>query len=99
MNYKVGDWVAVRGWEEMADKYGLDYSGDIDTPNCYFVKDMKEFCNNVYKVIGVDEDSYRLDKCDSFCFTDEMVRPFDMEKDLIEGDKLLRIERDNFIYI
>ena len=43
MNYKVGDKVIIRKWDDMEKEFGLDSDGDIKA-KCCFVKSMREYC-------------------------------------------------------
>ena len=43
MQYKVGDWVRIRQWDDMKAEYGLDEYGNILVP-LIFTDTMREYC-------------------------------------------------------
>lgn len=50
--FKVGDRARVRAWDDMAEEFGVDSSGDIKTfPR--FVKNMRHFCGQTATIAGV----------------------------------------------
>jgi hypothetical protein len=49
MEFKAGDRVRVRGWEDMEKQFGVDNDGDIKA-NCYFTKDMRPLCGKKFKI-------------------------------------------------
>lgn len=57
--FRVGDKVRIREWDDMAEEYGVDEDGDIDfSEDSSFsegvFKAMKRFCGKEAKVAGVD---------------------------------------------
>lgn len=91
MEYKIGDWVIVRDWEDMAKEYAMDKYGAIRTPSYYFVSDMKFLCGKVLQVRVSSPHNHTLLTKDGHTITTHMVRPFDITKDLIKGDKIKRV--------
>ena len=62
MKYKVGDWVKVRDWDDMVNKYGED-GDDILGPadgNTVFIPDMEKHCGKAYVIVKAEEPFYRL---------------------------------------
>lgn len=53
-DFKVGDLVRIRSWDDMAKEFGVDYNGDI-TCKCYFNHDMRRLCGIEFKITGFDE--------------------------------------------
>lgn len=51
MQYKVGDVVRIREWDDLAAEFGEKY-GDIPCPFA-FISDMREFCGNEYVISEV----------------------------------------------
>lgn len=86
--YKVGDYVRVRNWDDMEKEFGLDSDGYIKCDAC-FTKSMREYCGNVYKIVGTvgeNRSLYRLWGCGCSIFTDDMIYPEDFRReDLKDG--------------
>ena len=72
MKFKVGDKVRVREWDSMKKEFGIDDNGSIMTPIFTVVRDMKQFCGNIYTVIKIYNNFYMLDCC-KYYFTDDML--------------------------
>lgn len=54
-NFKVGERVKVKKWEDMVAFYGIDDDGSIDTLGGYvFEPVMKKYCEQKATIIGVD---------------------------------------------
>jgi hypothetical protein len=53
------DIVTIRTWDDMAEEYGLNESGEIKTPRITILKSMKQFCGNSYVVKEVHYTSDR----------------------------------------
>lgn len=49
-NPQPGDTVTIRTWDDMAEEYGLNESGQIKTPYLTILKGMKQFCGHSYIV-------------------------------------------------
>lgn len=49
-NPQPGDTVTIRTWDDMAEEYGLNESGEIKTPRITILKSMKRFCGHSYVV-------------------------------------------------
>lgn len=58
-NPQPGDIVTIRTWDDMAEEYGLNESGEIKTPRITILKSMKRFCGNSYVVKEVHHTSDR----------------------------------------
>ena len=43
-NFKVGDRVRIRNWDDMTKEYGLDWEENIATPYYFFVQEMGILC-------------------------------------------------------
>lgn len=53
-DFKVGDIVYIRSWEDMESEFGVNGWGDIDT-NPYFVTNMSCFCEQQAQIVRVKE--------------------------------------------
>lgn len=76
MKYKVGDWVRVRSWADMVNKYGEDCvdDGDICRPvdgAAAFVSAMREYCGKVYVITKMRGPGYQLGNVDNVDDVDE----------------------------
>lgn len=49
-NPQPGDIVTIRTWDDMAEEYGLNESGEIKTSHITILKSMKQFCGYSYIV-------------------------------------------------
>ena len=77
MNYKIGDRVRVREWDDMAKEFGVDEYGNIPASLAlYFIKTMSIFCGDIFTISEINDDGYILlgDEY-GFTFTDEMLVP------------------------
>ena len=85
MNYKVGDKVRVRQWNEMEKEFGLDSDGDIKCESC-FTRAMKKFCGKIFTVEEVLSSYYELKGGESFSFSDDMLETVCNKKIVITSD-------------
>ena len=53
-DFKVGDKVRIRSWEDMTKEYGTTWNG-IDTPGWSFVDSMKELCGTEFTITKLEE--------------------------------------------
>lgn len=70
--FKVGDRVQFKSWEEMEREFGLDDDGDINIP-MGFLKSMKFLCGTYATIEGLYKDSsmeVMVDLIDSTCNED-----------------------------
>lgn len=77
MQYKVGDWVRIRQWDDMKAEYGLDEYGNILIP-LIFTDPMREYCGRWGKITCVYECSYDIDflsVLSDWSWGDEMLEP------------------------
>lgn len=58
-NPQPGDTVTIRTWDDMAEEYGLNESGEIKTPYITILQGMKQFCGHSYIVKEVYNTSDR----------------------------------------
>lgn len=58
-NPQPGDTVTIRTWDDMAEEYGLNESGEIKTPRITILNSMKRFCGHSYIVKEVHYTSDR----------------------------------------
>lgn len=58
--FKVGDTVRIRHWDDMKEEFGLDYGEDIKCRHC-FTTEMKHLCGRKCKIKAIDVDEVMLD--------------------------------------
>lgn len=56
-NFKVGDTVRIRSWNDMAKQYGCNTSGCIKC-NMVFVPNMKQYCGKRAKIIDIHKNNW-----------------------------------------
>lgn len=77
MQYKVGDWVRIRQWDDMAAEYGLNEFETILVP-LGFTDTMREFCGHwgrITRVYGCSYDIKFLFAPSGWSWNDEMIEP------------------------
>ena len=87
MNYKIGDWVRIRQWDDMEAEYGLDEYGSILVP-LIFTDSMRKFCGHWGRITCVYEENYDIEfsfTSNSCSWGDEMLEP---EPVYYPGDKI-----------
>lgn len=81
-NFKVGDRVVVRDWDDMEEEYGVyPISGTIKCPNG-FTKSMRHLCGRTATVVSVNGTSISVDFDDKsgdtyWCYVKHMFNPTD----------------------
>lgn len=70
--FKIGDMVKIKSWEEMVEEFELDEDGDISIRNGYtfFSIEMREFCGNIITI-----ESYNLLRTGSFGYRGFLIIP------------------------
>lgn len=85
MEYKVGDRVRIKTWEKMAQEFGVDEDGDIQTSNTfYFNKSMKQYCEKIYVIKNANYYNgyyYRLEGIDDYTFNNDMFEQKELTKE------------------
>ena len=77
MNYKIGDWVRIRQWDDMEAEYGLDMYGRIMIP-LKFANGMRGFCGHWGRITNVYERNYDIEfssVSNGWVWGDEMLEP------------------------
>lgn len=75
-DFKVGDRVVVRDWDDMAAEYDVDFEGDIhiEEEHIYFTKSMEQYCGMEFEVDGVGAYGYiSLSGVDDWTFSPSML--------------------------
>lgn len=72
MKYKVGDKVIIRSWESMEAECGLDARGCIPIRGL-FTPEMRGWCGQTLTIISSNDVWYRLEGCEGYEFSDEMI--------------------------
>ena len=110
MEYKVGDKVKVRTWEDMKKEFGLDCFYNIKC-RCTFLEDMKEYCGKIvtikssrnsaddkYRIYGIKEDggwwSWSNDMFEDISKTNKPTNKFFFKK-----DKTIYYDKDGKRYV
>lgn len=84
--FKVGDKVRVRQWDDMVEEFGINEGGSI---NClwHFVDGMKKFCSEIATIIGFDYAPNNRDRVylrfnneklneNDWAFSTDMIEPY-----------------------
>ncbi len=96
--FKVGDRVKIREWDDMAKEFGVDkFSGNIRRSYVYFIKEMKHLCGRtgiVTDILGLEVRLNFDDKSGdtNWHYSTDMIEPlFSNEKITIEryGNKVV----------
>ena len=72
--YKVGDIVQIRQWDDMVREFGVSEYGSIQC-HCSFVKEMKKYCGKRLQIVDIDlsvANHYYLNGAPSWTFTLDM---------------------------
>lgn len=78
MEFKVGDRVRIRDWNDMAKEFGTSSNGDIPCENG-FTKGMRYLCGSVCTIKQIDKGDVLLDEWDksnedhSWSFSTDMI--------------------------
>lgn len=73
--YKVGDVVQIRQWNDMAREFGLNNYGAIICGNCGFPLEMKKYCGKKLIITAISYSAnnyYYLSGAPTWTFTSEM---------------------------
>lgn len=78
MNYKIGNKVIIRTWEDMEKKNFLDEEGDIHISQDYFTREMEEFVKNQpMRIVEIEtvhgEGGYEINKLE-YSIHNEMIK-------------------------
>ena len=84
--YKVGDKVKIREWNDMVEEFGVDdYDYRIQIPKtASFLSEMRKFCGLIGKITDVCDGGYHLDFGygeEDWIFVPEMFEAVDLETD------------------
>ena len=73
--YKIGEVVQIRQWDDMAKEFGVDSSGGIRCIPCGFVKEMKKYCGKRLIIVAISYSAnnyYYLNDAPTWTFTSDM---------------------------
>ena len=76
--YKIGDVVQIRQWDDMAKEFGITNYGAIHCIPYVFVKEMKKYCGKRLEIIAISHSVnnankyYYLSGAPTWAFTSEM---------------------------
>lgn len=82
--YKVGDIVQIRQWEDMAKEFSVTDYGNIMCPVYYFSRGMKKYCGKKLRILIIDKN---IDGEYYFCLNDGSSWRF--TSDMFEKSTLL----------
>lgn len=60
MKFGIGQLVRVKYFKDLAKEHKVDSEGNITIGSCIFLREMKVYCGEVYKVKQVFGDEYEL---------------------------------------
>ena len=60
MRFGIGQLVRVKYFKDLAKEHEVDSEGNITIGSCIFLREMKVYCGEVYKVKQVFGDEYEL---------------------------------------
>ena len=88
MKFKVGDRVRVRQWDDMAKEFGVNKSGQINTPGIEFYEEKKKFCGKILEIKGVVEWTYHVScSANSWIWLDCMLENY-----TIKGEFMFKVK-------
>lgn len=86
MEYKVGDKVIIREWDDMEREFGVDSSGDIKAA-CCFVKPMRDYCGKKMTIGGITcGGNYTMVNGDRWIFSADTFEKNNNQKIVITTD-------------
>lgn len=87
MKYKVGDRVVIKTWEELKGEYGLDVSGDMNSPPnaAFFAREMdrdlnKNFPDRILTIKKIGYDYYSMESLTNWAWSDYMIKGLEVEE-------------------
>lgn len=86
--FKVGDRVRIRQWDDMMEEFGIDNDGDIQLSAEVFTNDMRELCGKIATVIyalknkevSLDFDDIDAEESNQWRYTLDMIEHIETEK-------------------
>ena len=60
MRFGIGQLVRVKYFKDLAKEHEVDVEGNITIGSCIFLREMKVYCGEVYKIKQVFGDEYEL---------------------------------------
>jgi len=96
MEYKVGDTVTIRQWNDMKKEFGLNDGGGIKISNILnFAKEMNKYCGKSLKIKAINNNDFKLNlgSGQTLNFSEEM---FEKEKTLFNlkvGDIVINSDK------
>lgn len=97
MKYGIGQLVRVKYFKDLVKDNKVDSNGDITIGSCIFLREMKVYCGEVYKIKNVFGDEYELLLKDGgqYYFTSDMLElPNKAENDTISHETKQAIQED-----
>lgn len=107
--FKVGDRVRIRQWEDMEKEFGIDKDGAIECPARYFTKHMRHLCGRTATINDINLRNYDFDLdfdnksgYTQFYYVPNMLEPVLPDEFVVhcrtqeEVDKLKKLFQDSY---
>lgn len=75
IEFKVGDLVQVKDWDEMIKEFGIYSWGSIKC-KFEFVRSMKKFCGKKLRITAINDDKFYLENDDYWDFSTDMFKHY-----------------------
>lgn len=92
MQYKIGDKVTIRSWNEMEKQFGLDKDGDIKT-RCCFTRAMRQYCGKEMTIVGTTLGGNYTMRDNIFIFSEDAFEKKRNQKIVITSDGIETLAR------
>lgn len=86
--FKVGDKVRIRQWDDMKKEFGVDGDGDIDCNTSFFVPEMKSLCGKEFVIEKVYDSEVVTGHNSGWTITNEMLELVVEKQQFKVGDKV-----------
>ena len=104
--FKVGDKVRIRQWDDMAEEFGVDKDGDVKIPYPDLVvsANFKHLCVKTGKIVNIENDNIYFkpfDGTDIFCYLPCILEPYAPRVAkvgeyvrILKSDKIVKCDHD-----
>ena len=84
--FRAGDVVRIRDWDDMKREYGVDSEGDIDCPNGVFITQMRKYCGEIFTITGVDDEEVLGHGLGNWWITTDMIELYYKDREDFNDD-------------